>query len=76
MCSSDLNTVCHTTGATTYRNHETRDDSSNSYIAVVIGEWHNNHHANPGRWWQGETWWEFDPPAFMIRHFFMKKEPV
>ena len=39
--------------------------------AQSIGEgWHNNHHANPGRWWQGETWWEIDPPAFMIKYFF------
>jgi stearoyl-CoA desaturase (delta-9 desaturase) len=62
-----VNTVCHTTGTTTYRNHETRDDSSNSYIAVVIGEWHNNHHARPQQWNQRERWWELDYAAQFIR---------
>lgn len=60
-----------------YRRHETNDLSRNNWLASVLalGEgWHNNHHANPGRWWQGETWWEIDPPAFMIKHFFMKNE--
>jgi fatty-acid desaturase len=38
--------------------------------------WHNNHHANPGRWYQGETWWEIDPPAFAIKHFFINKENI
>ena len=40
-----VNTVCHSRGPTTYRNHDTKDDSSNSYLAVFVGEWHNNHHA-------------------------------
>lgn len=56
-----------------YRRYDVKDTSHNNWIASVmaLGEgWHNNHHANPGRWWQGETWWEFDPPAFMIKHFF------
>ena len=59
-----------------YRNSETKDKSVNVFLnfPFVFGEcWHNNHHANPGRWWQGETWWEIDPPAFMIKHFFMEK---
>lgn len=57
-----------------YRTYETNDLSHNNWLASILalGEgWHNNHHANPGRWWQGERWWEFDPPAFMIKHFFM-----
>jgi stearoyl-CoA desaturase (delta-9 desaturase) len=60
-----------------YRRHNVKDLSHNNWIASILalGEgWHNNHHANPGRWWQGETWWEIDPPAFMIKHFFMAKE--
>lgn len=60
-----------------YRRYEVKDLSHNNWIASVLalGEgWHNNHHANPGRWWQGERWWEIDPPAFMIKHFFMQKE--
>ena len=57
-----------------YRTYEVDDLSRNNVLAAVLslGEgWHNNHHANPGRWWQGEEWWEIDPPAFMIKHFFM-----
>lgn len=59
-----------------YRRYDVKDESHNNWLASILalGEgWHNNHHANPGRWWQGETWWEIDPPAFMIKHFFMKK---
>jgi stearoyl-CoA desaturase (delta-9 desaturase) len=57
-----------------YRRYDVKDLSHNNWLASILalGEgWHNNHHANPGRWWQGETWWEVDPPAFMIKHFFM-----
>lgn len=57
-----------------YRRYNTNDESKNNWLASILalGEgWHNNHHANPGRWWQGEKWWEIDPPAFMIKHFFM-----
>ena len=57
-----------------YRRYDVSDLSHNNVLAAILslGEgWHNNHHANPGRWWQGETWWEVDPPAFMIKHFFM-----
>ena len=60
-----------------YRRYDVKDTSHNNWIASVLalGEgWHNNHHANPGRWWQGETWWEIDPPAFMIKHVFMVNE--
>ena len=62
-----------------YRRHDVKDLSHNNWLASLLslGEgWHNNHHANPGRWWQGETWWEIDTPAFMIKYFFMKKEEV
>lgn len=59
-----------------YRRYDTSDKSRNNWLASILalGEgWHNNHHANPGRWWQGEAWWEIDPPAFMIKHFFIEK---
>jgi len=59
-----------------YRRYDVKDLSHNNWLASILalGEgWHNNHHANPGRWWQGETWWEIDPPAFMIKYFFMEK---
>ena len=62
-----VNTVCHTQGLTTYRNHNDGGDSSNSYVAVAIGEWHNNHHARPQQWNQKEQWWEVDYAAQFIR---------
>jgi fatty-acid desaturase len=46
-----------------YRNYETKDCSTNSWIAniVSLGDgWHNNHHARPGNWYSGERWWEWD----------------
>ena len=59
-----------------YRRYDMKDLSRNNVFASILslGEgWHNNHHAHPGRWWQGETWWEIDPPAFVIKHFFLQK---
>lgn len=56
-----------------YRRYNTNDESRNNWIASIIslGEgWHNNHHRYPNRWYQGETWWEFDPPAFFIKNIF------
>ena len=62
-----------------YRRYDVKDLSHNNWLAAILslGEgWHNNHHANPGRWWQGETWWEIDPPAFMIKYFFKVDDQV
>lgn len=53
-----------------YQRHEVKDTSRNSWIACAmsLGEgWHNNHHAHPYRWQQGEKWWELDPPSWFIR---------
>jgi stearoyl-CoA desaturase (delta-9 desaturase) len=53
-----------------YRNHNVSDESKNSWIAslITLGEgWHNNHHANSKAWNNQENWWEFDPPAWIIR---------
>lgn len=53
-----------------YRNHETFDRSTNSWIAniVSLGDgWHNNHHAQPSKWHCGEKWWEWDAMAQIIR---------
>jgi len=53
-----------------YRSYNTSDQSKNSWIANIItmGEgWHNNHHAKPSAWKQGEKWWEIDPPSWIIR---------
>lgn len=62
-----------------YKRYTINDESRNSWVASILslGEgWHNNHHANPGRWFQGERWWEIDPPAFMIKYFFATKTHV
>lgn len=53
-----------------YETHETKDTAKNSWIANImsLGEgWHNNHHAHPYHWKQGEKWWEIDPPSWVIR---------
>lgn len=61
-----INVLLHKFG---YQNHQTGDDSKNSFILQFITHfegWHNNHHANPGKYKHGEKWWEFDPPAWII----------
>jgi fatty-acid desaturase len=61
-----VNTLGHGHG---YRNHETKDKSTNSWIANVIslGEgMHNNHHAKPNKWYVGEKWYELDVMGFII----------
>jgi len=58
-----------------YKSYETKDKSYNNWLASILslGEgWHNNHHANPSKWQQGEKWWEIDPAAFAIKYFFIK----
>jgi stearoyl-CoA desaturase (delta-9 desaturase) len=52
-----------------YRTYDTDDQSHNSVIIQLLTNfegWHNNHHANPGKYRHGEKWWEFDPPAWVI----------
>jgi len=66
--TSSIIVIAHKHG---YRNHDLgRDQSRNSWIAhlMSLGEgWHNNHHAKAWAWNQGEKWWEFDPPSWIIR---------
>jgi stearoyl-CoA desaturase (delta-9 desaturase) len=53
-----------------YRNHETRDQSTNCwpYAILLFGEgWHNNHHKNPRQWNLRERWWEIDITSLVIR---------
>lgn len=53
-----------------YRNYDTQDRSTNSWIAniVSLGEgWHNNHHAKPKNWYSGEKWWEWDLMGLVIK---------
>jgi stearoyl-CoA desaturase (delta-9 desaturase) len=55
-----VNVLGHSHG---YRNYETLDKSTNSWIAniVSLGDgWHNNHHATSGNYYSGEKWWEWD----------------
>jgi stearoyl-CoA desaturase (delta-9 desaturase) len=64
---SFINTVNHSLG---YRTHETRDNSTNNLILgyAVWGEgWHNNHHYSPANKTFGESWWEFDASANVIK---------
>ena len=49
------------------------DDSVNSPLASLLslGEgWHNYHHTRPGDYRHGHSWWELDPPAWVIERFF------
>jgi fatty-acid desaturase len=53
-----------------YRNYNTADRSTNSWIAniVSLGDgWHNNHHAKPVKWHSGERWWEWDLMGRIIK---------
>lgn len=47
-----------------YRNHETKDNSTNNILLwpFIWGDaWHNNHHNNLVKITTKERWWEFDP---------------
>ena len=66
--TSAIIVIAHRHGYKTYSLGH--DESRNSWIASIItlGEgWHNNHHAHPNNWKQGEFWWEFDPTAWVIK---------
>lgn len=65
--TGSLITIAHYHG---YRTHNTKDKSTNSWLSNILtfGDgWHNNHHANPGRWTTQEKWWEIDPSGWIIR---------
>lgn len=65
--TSSIIVIAHHHG---YKTHRVNDQSRNSWIAhlMSLGEgWHNNHHARPYQWNQGEKWWELDPPSWIIR---------
>lgn len=62
-----VNTLGHKHG---YRNYETKDRSTNSWIASIVslGEgWHNNHHAKPNNYYISERWYEFDLMGLIIK---------
>ena len=55
-----------------YKNYDLGNDTAkNSFLSNIFtcGEgWHNNHHSQPGAWNFSRKWWEWDPPAFAIKH--------
>lgn len=58
--TSAVNVLGHSHG---YRNHDTKDFSTNSWIAnlISLGEgWHNNHHSSAGRYTTQENPKEWD----------------
>lgn len=65
--TSFFNVAGHSWG---YRNHNLADESRNNWICSVItlGDgWHNNHHADVGKFDLQENWWELDPCSWAIR---------
>lgn len=59
-----------------YRRYNTDDHSYNNPVVNILtmGEgWHNNHHNTPRSWKIGETWWEWDPAAFILSTFNLTK---
>ena len=52
-----------------YRNFDTKDRSTNSWITQVLTleGWHNNHHYKPSAWNMSEKWWELDPLSWIVR---------
>jgi fatty-acid desaturase len=60
-----VNSASHMWG---YRNYETPDRSRNNlFVSLLVGgEWHNNHHADPGSARQGHKWWEIDLAWLLI----------
>ena len=64
---SFINTITHMTG---YKNHKTKDDSTNVPLLGILmwGEgWHNNHHAQPNNPSFKYKWWEFDMGYLWIK---------
>lgn len=64
---SFINTLTHMIG---YRNHDTKDDSTNIWWLgyLMWGEgWHNNHHHRPSAASFGERWWEIDVGHMLIK---------
>lgn len=59
------NTLAHRWG---YRNYDTPDNSRNNWLLAILTygaeSWHNNHHADPTRYYHGHRWWEFDVAGF------------
>jgi stearoyl-CoA desaturase (delta-9 desaturase) len=52
-----------------YRDFDTNDKSTNSWITQIIAfeGWHNNHHHKPSAWNMSVKWWEVDPLSWVVR---------
>ncbi len=64
-----VDVVNHTIG---YRNYDTEDQSTNSWIMAIIHgggaiSWHNNHHAHMGYFTVKKRWWEYDLHHLLLR---------
>jgi fatty-acid desaturase len=69
-----VNVLGHSHG---YRNHDTLDFSTNSWIANVISlgdGWHNNHHAHGNNWYAGERPGEWDLMGTLIKYIKLPEE--
>ena len=58
-----ISSASHIKLPTSYRNHDTNDQSYNNILIGVISlgfGWHNNHHNNPGELINMHRWWEID----------------
>ncbi len=67
--ANTVDLINHTIG---YRNYETKDDSTNSFLmaAIHLGgaiSWHNNHHARAAYFTVKGRWWEFDVHYLFLR---------
>jgi len=53
-----------------YRRYNLKDQSTNNWLWAIPswGEtWHNNHHRHPKNYSCGESWWEIDVSAMIIK---------
>jgi stearoyl-CoA desaturase (Delta-9 desaturase) len=52
-----------------YRWFDNDDESRNHWLLGVLslGEWHHNHHYQPGSARQGMAWWEIDVNYYLLR---------
>lgn len=64
-----VDVINHTIG---YRNYETKEKSTNSWLMAILHlggaiSWHNNHHAHPDYFSVRHKWWEFDVHRMFLR---------
>lgn len=70
MASRLSNWIDHDSRFGTRCSTYSKDQSHNVWwwSMLTFGEgWHNNHHAFPGSWKIGISWWQFDPGKYVIQ---------